>query len=357
MFDNRDIQKASVKKVRKLRRVNTQGRCVLCDQNDIMSISYFDCGCVTSDDQKSCAVKFKTLKCRGSDAFEIYSNSHSHMENIKVGTIVTVSPEMEERVNLLSHLGPQAILLKLRAQLGKKAVLSSETWLKNYLYKYRKINGKSNSYDDLIAQLGKYLSYIIIELLKFKPELDELDPFLVYPDIVNGKIIVGLGEDDDPLLFTMTSKRLLSTLRITIGNCLYAGETLMLHVDATHKVTLNGYPLIIVGLSDKNGHFHLISISVSSHQNEDAYAKCLRDIKRLALELFGFDLNPNFIMADGDKAISNACLQVFSKRTLMCFFHLQFNVRKKLRKLNDDEKEEILNDIRYIYYVFLKTMD
>ncbi len=56
---------------------------------------------------------------------------------------------------------------------------------------------------------------------------------------------------------------------------------LVLHMDATYKLNSNEYPVLILGLSDAQQQFHLLSISVLSHHTEAVYREVLRVFKRV----------------------------------------------------------------------------
>ena len=54
-------------------------------------------------------------------------------------------------------------------------------------------------------------------------------------------------------------------------------------------------------------------------------------------------------MMDADFAERNACMQVFGlsgRQLLMCFFHVQKNVKERIKGLVQDEQKAILADIQ-----------
>ena len=88
-------------------------------------------------------------------------------------------------------------------------------------------------------------------------------------------LTVGDGSDDFPFVISFSSKALLSVL-------VRANESLLpvvFHMDSTFKCNENEFPVTLLGISDANRQFHLLSISVVSHQTCDVYI-CLSHLFR-----------------------------------------------------------------------------
>ena len=105
------------------------------------------------------------------------------------------------------------------------------------------------------------------------------------------------------------------------------GSPSMYHLDATYKITKNGFPLVILGRSDVNRVFHPICFMLTSHETESDFFYLFDEVKKLAKH-FGHEFKPNFIVTDACKASLNAIKQCFNEDTkhLMCWFHLKYNV-------------------------------
>jgi hypothetical protein len=74
-------------------------------------------------------------------------------------------------------------------------------------------------------------------------------------------LTVGDGSDDFPFIVSISSKAMLSVL-------LHANESLLpvvFHMDSTFKCNENEFPITLLGISDANRQFHLLSIRVVSH--------------------------------------------------------------------------------------------
>jgi hypothetical protein len=108
-------------------------------------------------------------------------------------------------------------------------------------------------------------------------------------------LIVGDGSDDFPFIMSISSKAVLSVL-------LRANESLILvvfHMDSTFKCNENKFPVTLLGMSDANRHFHLLSISVVSHPTRDVYICLITSLQELvAKELPGISFQFKYCMTD-----------------------------------------------------------
>ncbi len=75
----------------------------------------------------------------------------------------------------------------------------------------------------------------------------------------------------------ISSKAVLSVL-------LHANESLIpvvFHMDSTFKCNENKFPITLLGISDANRQFHLLSISVVSHHTHDVYIHLITSLQEL----------------------------------------------------------------------------
>jgi hypothetical protein len=112
-------------------------------------------------------------------------------------------------------------------------------------------------------------------------------------------LTVGDGSDDSPFVISFSSKALLSVL-------LRANESLrpiVFHMDSTFKCNENEFPVTLLGISDANRQFHLLSISVVSHQTRDVYIRLITSLQELvAKELPGISFQFKYCMTDCEVA-------------------------------------------------------
>ena len=99
----------------------------------------------------------------------------------------------------------------------------------------------------------------------------------------------------------MSSKAALSILVKAVSSC--ALVPLVLHMDATYKLNSNEYPVLILGLSDAQQQFHLLSISVLSHHTKAVYREVLRVFKRVIMHVVpDISFSPQYVVTDCDAA-------------------------------------------------------
>ena len=109
------------------------------------------------------------------------------------------------------------------------------------------------------------------------------------------------------------------------------------HIDCTYKLCERGFPLLVFGLSDICGHFYPIAFAIISHEQEfDFYTffvTLLEFCKLLAISPL-----ITHLVQDACGVCANAASAWFGTNLtiLMCFFHVQKNIKEHLK--NVDEK-------------------
>ena len=126
-----------------------------------------------------------------------------------------------------------------------------------------------------------HLQQYFLHLVKFKKNLGGDDDFEIVVNFVKEiEYFHGIGEnvsfsfgckygnrdDNDHLIYNFTSISLLKNIQ----NNYYQSIIRIYHIDGTHKV-VKRYVLIVFGTSDINGHLHLISLSIFSHETEEDF--------------------------------------------------------------------------------------
>ena len=84
----------------------------------------------------------------------------------------------------------------------------------------------------------------------------------------------------------------------------------VLHADATYKLTLLGYPVLIIGTSDMDKVFHPLGISLCTDEKSEDFQFIFASLK-IGIEKCGYQqLNNVDLMADSADAISNGFLSL-----------------------------------------------
>ena len=77
---------------------------------------------------------------------------------------------------------------------------------------------------------------------------------------------LGDGTDSDPFAACFSTKNLL------LNMSKFPGHHAVFHIDGTYKLIKNRFPVLVYGRSDVNGQFHLISIAIVSHENQELFS-------------------------------------------------------------------------------------
>ena len=192
-----------------------------------------------------------------------------------------------------------------------------------------------NAVVDLIK--SSYSNLLDNKPILFGAKFDELSE----PVVGNGR------SSDETFRLGVTSLRLLK--RIPSKACTkYAS-----HIDCTHKVTKNGFPLCVFGYSDNSGQFFPVFFAIMSHESENDFiwffSSCLA-----VLKLHSIAPDFDFIMIDAKDATFYAAASIFpNARLLVCYFHVVTNVKKNKDKLPKGSKraeiyEKVKEDVDYL---------
>jgi hypothetical protein len=134
--------------------------------------------------------------------------------------------------------------------------------------------------------------------------------------------------------FVLTTKRLLRNTLKTKHIC----------ADATYKLLWLGFPVLVVGTTDKVKRFHPFGIGVTSTETCVDFAFIFNAIAKGVLALTGDTYRPQVLIADAAAAITNGFCAAYSydaQRSvlefvrIMCWAHVNINCDKKVKAVND----------------------
>jgi hypothetical protein len=118
-----------------------------------------------------------------------------------------------------------------------------------------------------------------------------------------------------------TTKRL---LLITTNNNHY------ICADATYKLIWQGYPVHIVGTTDRAKKFHPFGLLICINEKEEDFKFMFQSVKDAVKNVHNFDYHPTTLIANASSAITNGFKSVFDQvgSSVMCWAHLLRNVDK-----------------------------
>jgi hypothetical protein len=105
-----------------------------------------------------------------------------------------------------------------------------------------------------------------------------------------------------------------------------------IHADATYKLIWQGYPVLVVGTTDKIRQFHPFGLCICSNEQTADFVFLFEALGLGTAKVFNNQICPNTIVCDDSPAIQNAFKQVFGEESVivMCWFHMKKNVQKKV---------------------------
>lgn len=125
-----------------------------------------------------------------------------------------------------------------------------------------------------------------------------------------------------------------------------------IHADATHKVTLEKLPLIVLGSTDMSKRFHLIGFTITNHETASDYEFTFRSLRLGVHKITGQQIEPSFLISDADSAIHNGFHNAgFDPNItiIMCFFHVMYNAEHKYKFADRENKQLLLEDMRTLH--------
>lgn len=255
-------------------------------------------------------------------------HTHSDIANIN-NAVDKITGQLADKIKLMHELNvkPKMILYKL-LQDGFKPPTKSKLY--SFLSKLRKDKFGQCRID--FATLEKWLAENI------EPPIEQNEPFIV-------DYFVSVNEtntEESTFRFLVSSKYLLQK----------AGDIVKLHADATYKLVWQGQPVLLVGTTDSDRHFHPLGIAVCSKEQKEDFAFIFHAMKSSVYNLFGIEMQPKVLISDAAASIHNAYKDVFEDdHIVMCWAHARRNIVKKIAAFVKDaeKKNSFLGEERILF--------
>ena len=163
----------------------------------------------------------------------------------------------------------------------------------------------------------------------------------------NNMFLIGYDLDPDDLCLVFSSVSLLqNVLNQAATSCVK-----YICTDSTYKLTLLGYPVIIIGTQDLDRKFRLIALAVSKHEREQDFKFMFSSLKSSLQQIFHYDWEIDYLMADGSQQIYKAARSIFGEDYVhgMCFVHVLRNLEKKIASyVKKEQRKELKDDIKFL---------
>lgn len=272
-------------------------RCKFCDDCK-MIIRYGHCSV------EMCGTEMKSHTCQKENRKALYlitghinHDENSNFENDNLKKELSAKAKDYLRIWIKENPGraPRKLLAKLR-DIGESGEL---TQVRNFKAYYSKTKlGFTDKIEDMENMVRANLMLTTNnteEKAKTKPYFFALDKN------EKDEITLGSGSEDGPFILLMTSEALMLNAKKILEN----NRGVQLHVDSTYKLNIHGnnfyyntgFPVIVIGISDPSGQFHLVCIEVHSNERTLDFIKILSKVKA-EFQNYGVECNPSFVICN-----------------------------------------------------------
>lgn len=171
-------------------------------------------------------------------------------------------------------------------------------------------------------------------------------------DDVNSPFVIDYAVNVDEENVDKSKFRFLVSTKTLIQNAIGAER---FHTDATYKLTWQGYPVLIIGMTDSDRKFHPFGVCVSTNECAVDFEFVFRALKNAGEQLFSADIEPKVLICDAGKSIHKGFSTVYPHLTahiVMCWAHMRKNVSKNFSKYIRDKKKqnEFMREYRNIVF-------
>lgn len=217
-----------------------------------------------------------------------------------------------------------------------------------------KLREKKNITQPSKEQVNHIINYYKEKLPKSDVSIAEMTEFFTKHSAVP-------DEDDDPFVVNFSCSSPRTPDEQKFFRIFYSTKRLLKHVlqsktihaDGTYKILVQGFPVLVVGISDQDNHFHLGGIAITSSEASDDFKFLFDSLQHGVTSAAGVDLKPDNLVADAAVPITRGFELAFGQpfKRVNCFTHVISNVEK--RKYNRVEnKEAIKANLRSLQLVF-----
>lgn len=222
-------------------------------------------------------------------------------------------------------------------------------------------------YDDKVQKPKAIIAALRLRGLP-EPKMDQLTNFLQkYKEEKFGKAKINLGELEEwcqerstPLVqntndayvvcFTTDQKESMNPVfRIFISSLrLLQAAPLsdIVHVDATYKLNWQGFPVMVIGTSDKDRKFWPLGAAVCSSETSEDFRFIFQSLVEGVSQVCNSAYSPSVLVADASAAISKGFREVFGddKKRVFCWAHAIRAMDGQLKRITDKKIRQRLRD-------------
>lgn len=229
---------------------------------------------------------------------------------------------------------PKTIMFKLRQNTEFNFITKNQVTHIINTYKKQKFGNPAVTLSDLEN---------FFRLNNAVPEGDD-DPYVVNFDRSNSE------DEDKRFRLFYSTKRLLQ----------HALQSNVVHIDGTYKIIVQGFPVLVIGVSDYAKVFHLCGLAICSSEGSADFQFVIESLMHGVIQVANKDLKPKAFVGDASQSITKAIADAFDDDQtcpdrVYCFFHVMMNV-DKFKFNNQANKEPVKEDIHILQKSFNEKM-
>lgn len=312
--------------------------CRLCPMDSLQdghSMVLKEVFCRSPDCPQDCRVKLRLRMClRDHSVRRWYSHgTHSPVTATRPAAALVPGRRLRPPSELLAlierhpHEAPLALLLDFQQQFPELAEGIERSQVANLVERRRQLT-RTHHLVDIMQYIRLFngvaglpgSSASVSNANRLAPE----QPFAFGPHVEQGAFPQG------EFLVGVTCRKAIMLLRD-------APDPLVMHVDSTFGCNSRRYPVAIIGLSDRQQHFHPLAAFIMKQETTEVWEEVIKALLQQSWEICRERLNGRirYVVSDAADPIWGAVREVLPEAThLMCWYHLKQAVRGQLNAVN-----------------------
>ena len=156
------------------------------------------------------------------------------------------------------------------------------------------------------------------------------------PFIVDYKFIYENGDGEEA--FHSRQFRFLVSSKTLLKN---ASHSRIACADGTYKLVWQGYPVLMIGTTDRDRHFHSFGLAVCSNEEIADFKFMFDSVQSGVIKINYSAMKAEVLISDAADAIRNGFSQSFNcDQMIMCWAHMRRAVVKKIEAMVPKEMQQ-----------------
>lgn len=121
------------------------------------------------------------------------------------------------------------------------------------------------------------------------------------------------------------------------------------HCDATYKLNFHGFPVLLIGTTDRRKRFHPFGVALVNDESTESFKFIFGSLKK-----FNVDYVPSILIADSAPAITAAFESTFGSTftRVHCWYHCKKNIDQRLKSIDLKKRQAVQKDLYQLQVAF-----